>query len=187
MKEKSFAGVDCHKNTIACSFKGQTKEYHTTPKGFSQALKWTGNNSYWAVEGAYHYGLTFSSFLISKGFKVYEFNALRTANARKVYSISGGKTDFIDAQIIAKIAPDVKLQEVSLNTIELKRKITQRELFVKQRTEVINNLKACIIQTGIQSPYKYFVSKKSINWLLNHQDTHLKYAGTILASLQDLI
>jgi len=189
MQEKIFTGVDCHKNTIACYYNGKYKEFPTTKKGFEQALKWAPENCNWAIEGAYHYGLTFSSFLISKGCKVYEFNALSTAKARKIYSISGEKSDYMDAKVICKIASDsdVKLQEVSLKTIELKRKISKRDLYVKQRTEIINNLKAGFIQQGTKPFYKHFTSKRAIQWLIKQEDSEMNYAGELLKTISEII
>ena len=189
MQEKIFVGVDCHKNTVACYCNGKYKEFPTTEKGFEQALKWAPECCLWAIEGAYHYGLTFSLFLISKGCKVYEFNALSTAKARKIYSISGEKSDYIDAKVICKIAsdPDVKLQEVSVKTIELKRKISKRNLFIKQRTEIINNLKAGFIQQGLKPYYKRFTTKRAIQWLINQENSEMKYAGELLKTLSEII
>ena len=92
--------------------------------GFSKALEWVNKiepNSAWAIEGAYSYGLTLSKFLLASGCEVYEFNALITAKARKALSISGQKNDSGDAKVISLFAKQVKMQEVYLKTIELKR------------------------------------------------------------------
>ena len=91
MQNQKFVGVDCHKNTIACYVNGKFKEFKTDFKGFQKALQWAGNDCCWALEGAYSYGLTFSVFLLESGCKVYEFNALATAKARKALSICGEK------------------------------------------------------------------------------------------------
>ena len=172
MQEKIFVGVDCHKDTIACYCNGNYKEFPTTKKGFEQALKWAPKDCNWALECAYNLGLTFATFLITKGCKVYEFNALSTAKARKMYSLSGEKSDYMDAKIISKIAsdPDIPIQEVSIKTIELTRKISKRDLFVKQRTEITNNLKAGFIQEGFKPPYKRFTSKRAIQWLRKQEN-----------------
>lgn len=189
MQEKLFVGVDCHKYTIACYCNGNYKEFPTTKKGFEQALKWAPKACNWALECAYNLGLTFATFLISKGCNVYEFNALSTAKARKVYSISGEKSDYMDAKIISKVASDsdVELQEVSIKTIDLTRKISKRDLFVKQRTEIINNLKAGFIQEGFKPPYKKFTSKRAIQWLLKQENTEMNYAGEMLKTLNEII
>ena len=189
MQEKIFTGVDCHKETIACFVNGKYKEFPTSKQGFEQALKWAPKGCYWAIEGAYHYGLTFASFLISKGCKVYEFNALATAKARKIYSISGEKSDYMDAKVICKIAsdPDTKLQEVSLNTIELTRKLSKRDLYVKQRTELINNLKAGFIQLGLKPPFKKFTSKRAVTWLIKQDDIEMNCTGEMLQTLNSVI
>ncbi len=65
-----------------------------------------------------------NTYLHQSGCKVYEFNALTTAKARKVLNISGEKNDYADAKIISIFAKHTNLQEVSLKTIVLKRKIT---------------------------------------------------------------
>lgn len=189
MKEKLFVGVDCHKNTIACYVEGKFKEFSTTKKGFEQALKWAPKDCNWAIEGAYHFGLTFAAYLISKGCKVYEFNALSTSKARKIYSVSGEKSDYMDAKVISKVAsdPEIRLQEVSLATIELKRKISKRDLYVKQRTGVINNVKAGFVQEGINPLYKDFTTKRAIQWLLKQEDSEKRYAGKILETLNEII
>ena len=189
MQDKIFVGVDCHKSTIACYCNGNYKEFPTTKKGFEQALKLAPKDCNWALECAYNLGLTFATFLITKGCKVYDFNALSTAKARKMYSISGEKSDYMDAKIISKIAsdPDIPIQEVSIKTIELTRKISKRDLFVKQRTEITNNLKAGFIQEGLKPPYKRFTSKRAIQWLLKQENTEMNYAGEMLNTLNNVI
>lgn len=176
-QEMHYVGVDCHKDTIACYFNGKFKEFKTDFKGFTKALEWVKKfdpNSAWAIEGAYSYGLTLSKFLLSSGCKVYEFNALVTAKARKVLSVSGEKNDFGDAKIISIFAKQVKLQEVSLKTIELKRLISNRRLIVKQRTEIILSIKSYCLKEGIILPFNSLTTKKAVNWLLNQEDFNLK-------------
>lgn len=176
LKEKHYVGVDCHKDTIACYVNGKFREFKTDLKGFKKALEWVEKiqtNCNWAIEGAYSYGLTLSKFLLSSGCKVYEFNALVTAKARKALSISGEKNDMGDAKVISIFAKQVKMQEVSLKTIELKRLITTRRLIVKERTEIILNIKNYCIKEGIILPFKSLTTKKAINWLQNHNDFNL--------------
>ena len=176
LQEKHYVVVDCHKDTIACYINGKFKEFRTDFKGFSKALEWVNKiepNSAWAIEGAYSYGLTLSKFLLSSGCEVYEFNALVTAKARKALSISGEKNDMGDAKVISIFANQVKMQEVSLKTIELKRLISNRKLIVKQRTEVILSIKSYCVKEGIMLPFKSLTTKKAINWLLNQEDFNL--------------
>lgn len=176
LQEKHYVGVDCHKDTIACYINGKFKEFRTDFKGFAKALEWVNKiapNSAWAIEGAYSYGLTLSKFLLSSGCEVYEFNALVTAKARKALSISGEKNDMGDAKVISIFANQVKMQEVSLKTIELKRLISNRKLIVKQRTEVILSIKSYCVKEGIMLPFKSLTTKKAINWLLNQEDFNL--------------
>ena len=161
--EKHYVGVDCHKDSIACYINGKFKEFKTDFKGFKKALEWVNNiqtDSAWAIEGAYSYGLTLSKFLLDSGCEVYEFNALVTAKARKALSISGEKNDMGDAKVISIFAKQVKMQEVSLKTIELKRVITTRKLLVKQRTEIILSIKNHCMKEGINLPFKSLTTKK---------------------------
>lgn len=195
--EKHYVGVDCHKDSIACYINGKFKEFKTDFKGFNKALEWVRKiepNSAWAIEGAYSYGLTLSKFLLSSGCKVYEFNALITAKARKALSISGEKNDMGDAKVISIFAKQVKMQEVSLKTIELKRLISNRRLVVKQRTEIILSIKSYCLKEGIILPFKSLTTKKAINWLQNHDDfnlnlmsKHLKVQYETIKSLEEKI
>ena len=158
LKEKHYVGVDCHKDSIACYINGNFKEFRTDFKGFTKALEWVKKidpNCAWAIEGAYSYGLTLSKFLLASGCEVYEFNALITAKARKALSISGEKNDMGDAKVISIFAKQVKMQEVSLKTIELKRLISNRRLIVKQRTEIILSIKSYCVKEGIILPVSY--------------------------------
>ena len=181
--EKVFVGVDCHKDSIACFVNDKFKEFKTDFKGFKKALEWVKNQnieSVWALEGAYSYGLSFSKFLLDSGCEVYEFNALATAKARKALSISGTKNDMGDAKVISIFAKHFELQQVSLKTIELKKKLTTRKLLVNQRTELINNLKSYCLKSGIILPFKTLTTKKALNWLKNQEDTILKILSTNL-------
>jgi len=99
--ERTTVGVDTHKETIACFVNGKFKEFKSNFKGFKKALEWAGKDCVWAVEGAYSYGLSFSTFLLNSGCKVYEFNALATSKARKALNVSGEKNDFGDAKVIS--------------------------------------------------------------------------------------
>ena len=187
MQQTKFVGVDCHKNTIACYVNGKFKEFKTDFKGFKKALEWAGKDCYWALEGAYSYGLTFSTFLLDSGCKVYEFNALATAKARKALSICGEKNDWGDAKVISIFAAQSKLQEVSTKTIKLKQIITKRKLLVTQRTQITNNLKSSFIQLGIKPPFKSLSTIKAYKWLKNNEDICIQQFGKILQTLNETI
>lgn len=187
MEQTKFVGVDCHKNTIACFVNGKFKEFKTDFKGFKKALEWAGKDCYWALEGAYSYGLTFSTFLLESGCKVYEFNALATAKARKALSICGEKNDWGDAKVISIFAAQSKLQEVSTKTIKLKQIITKRKLLVTQRTQITNNLKSSFIQLGINPPFKSLSTIKAYKWLQNNEDICIQQFGKILQTLNESI
>ena len=187
MEQTKFVGVDCHKNTIACYVNGKFKEFKTDFKGFKKALEWAGENCVWALEGAYSYGLTFSTFLLESGCKVYEFNALATAKARKAISICGQKNDWGDAKVISIFAAQSKLQEVSTKTVKLKQIITKRKLLVTQRTQITNNLKSSFNQLGIVAPFKNFATIKAYKWLQNNEDICIQQFGKILQTLNETI
>ena len=187
MEQTKFVGVDCHKNSIACYVDGKFKEFKTDFKGFKKALEWAGKDCYWALEGAYSYGLTFSTFLLESGCKVYEFNALATAKARKALSICGEKNDLGDAKVISIFAAQSKLQEVSTKTVKLKQIITKRKLLVTQRTQITNNLKCSFNQLGIILPFKSLSTIKAYKWLLNNEDICIQQFGTILQTLNKAI
>lgn len=188
--EKVFVGVDCHKNTIACYVNGKFKEFKTDFKGYLKALEWAKKqniNTVWALEGAYSHGLSFSKFLLNSGCEVYEFNALATAKARKALSISGEKNDYGDAKVISIFAHHMKLQEVSLSTVELKRKLSARKLLVKQRTELINNLKHDFIKSGYVLPFSCLTTQKAANWLKKHEDFIVSNMGEMISVLNEKI
>ena len=187
MQNQKFVGVDCHKNTIACYVNGKFKEFKTDFKGFQKALQWAGNDCYWALEGAYSYGLTFSVFLLKSGCKVYEFNALATAKARKALSICGEKNDWGDAKVISIFAAQSKLQEVSTKTIKLKQIITKRKLLVTQRTQITNNLKNHFAQLGIKTPFKKLNTIKASKWLLKQEDICIQQIGKMIQTLNETI
>lgn len=187
MEKPKFVGVDCHKNTIACFVNGKFKEFKTDFKGFKKALEWAGKDCYWALEGAYSYGLTFSTFLLESGCKVYEFNALATAKARKALSICGEKNDWGDAKVISIFAAQSKLQEVSTKTVKLKQIITKRKLLVTQRTQITNNLKSSFNQLGITPPFKSLTTIKAYKWLQNNEDICIQQFGKILQTLNETI
>ena len=187
MQQTKIVGVDCHKNTIACYVNGEFKEFKTNFKGFKKALVWAGKDCHWALEGAYSYGLTFSTFLLESGCKVYEFNALATAKARKTLSICGEKNDWGDAKVISIFAAQLKLQEVSTKTIKLKQIITKRKLLVVQRTQIVNNLKNYFNQSGIKTPFVCFTTIKAYKWLQNSEDICVQQFGKILQTLNEVI
>lgn len=180
MKE-NFVGVDCHKNTIACYQNGKFKEFSTTQKGYQKALEWAGNNAQWAVEGA------FSVHLLKKGCKVYEINSLLTYNFRKTLSICGKKDDYGDAKVISLFAKDAPKSEVSLKTIELKEKLTSRELFVKQKTELINHIRSLFLKRGEKLSFNNLNTIKARKWLQNHEDKLVSGLGKTLSDQINLI
>ena len=187
MENQKIVGVDCHKNTIACYVNGKFKEFKTDFQGFKKALEWAGKDCSWALEGAYSYGLSFSVFLLESGCRVYEFNALATAKARKALSVCGQKNDWGDAKVISIFASQSILQEVSVKTVALKRLITKRKLLVTQRTQIINNLKSSFNQSGFKPPFKSFSTIKAYKWLQKSDDFSIQQYGKILKTLSEAI
>ena len=182
-EKKSFVGVDCHKNSIACYVNGKFKEFKTDFKGYQKALQWAGNDVHWCVEGAYSFGLSFSAFLLDSGCQVFEFNPLTTSKLRKVESIAGAKNDYGDAKVISMFANQLNLQTVSIETVKLKEKLTARKLLVKQRTELTNNIKSTFVKRGETMAFKCLYTLKAIKWLSNQQDTIVSSFGRIISEL----
>jgi transposase len=186
MNQNNWVGVDTHKNTIACYKQGKFKEFPTTKNGFKKALQWA-ENAKWAIEGAYCFGKPFAAYLIQNGCEVYEVNTLLTKTWRKIYAISNAKTDFGDAKVISLFADNAKLQKVSLETVELKEKLTARKLAVKQKTEITNSIKMLFNTRGIELSFKDLTTKKALKWLLNQDDIIVKNYANVLNALMTTI
>ena len=187
MKQNNWVGVDCHKETLACFKNGNFKEFKTNQQGFEDAIKWAGNDSQWAIEGAYCYGRPFTFFLIRQGCQVYEINPLLTKNWRRVISIANSKNDFGDAKVISMFANETNTQEVSLKTVELKEKLTARNLAVKQRKQIINSIKILFSTRGKELPFRDLTTKKAAEWFSKQQDIIIKGYGNNLISLNAMI
>ena len=125
MNQTNWVGVDTHKETLACYKDGRFKEFKTTQKDFDAAIRWAGNDSKWAIEGAYCYGKPFTAHLIRNGCEVYEVNSLLTKTWRRSLAICNPKNDYGDAKVISLNAGNARLQKVSLETIQLKEKSRQ--------------------------------------------------------------
>lgn len=68
MEQTNFVGVDCHKDTIACYINGKFKEFKLILIVLIKLLNGQAKKDcFWALEGAYSYGLTFSVFLLESG------------------------------------------------------------------------------------------------------------------------
>lgn len=180
MIHKKMVGVDSHKNTIACFVNGKFKEFKTNTQNYKKAIQWAPKNAHWCIEGAYSYGLSFSKFLLDSGCQVFEINALTTSRLRKIDSIAGSKNDYGDAKVISIFANQTNLQPVSLATVELKRKITSRKLFVKQRTELINHLKSYLVMSGKTVGFRSFTTQKSAKYFCGSDDSFLRNSGKML-------
>lgn len=187
MKQNDWVGVDCHKETLACYKNGKFKEFKTNQKGFESALKWAGNDSKWAVEGAYCFGRPFTFFLIRNNCQVFEINPLLTKNWRRIISIANSKNDFGDAKVISMFADKTNAREVSFQTIQLKEKLTARNLSVKQRTKITNSIKMLFSQRGKELPFKDLTTQKAAKYFLKQEDIILKNFGNILNSLNTTI
>jgi transposase len=183
MNQANWVGVDTHKETLACYKDGKFKEFKTTQKDFEAALRWAGKGSLWAIEGAYCFGKPFTAHLIRNGCEAYEVNPLLTSSWRKTLSISNSKNDFGDAKVISLFANTSNLQKVSLETIQLKEKITARDHFVKDRTRAINAIKMLFSTRGINLPHKDLATLKAGKWLVAYDDKLIQHYGKLLNDL----
>lgn len=186
MENTNWVGVDTHKDTLACYTGNKFKEFKTTPQGFEKALKWAGNAN-WAIEGAYCFGKPFASYLIKNKCKVYEINPYITKSWRSALSANGNKNDYGDAKVISIFSKNLKLEEISLKTIELKERISSRELVVKQRTKLINSIKMLCYTRGIELKLNDLTTKKAENYLKNFDDVIISGFGEIIEKLNKTI
>lgn len=187
MNQTSWVGVDTHKNTIACYKNGKFKEFKTNLNEFESAVKWAGKDSVWAIEGAYCYGKPFTAYLIKNEYEVYEVNPILTKAWRKIVSVSNPKNDFGDAKVISLFANTSNLQKVSLQTVQLKEKITARTHFVKDRTRCINAIKMLFSTRGLELPFKDLTTLKAAKWLSEQEDIVIKSYGKSLINFNETI
>ena len=187
MNQTNWVGVDTHKETLACYKDGKFKEFKTNKTGFELALKWAGNDSKWAIEGAYCFGKPFTAHLIRNGCEVYEVNPLLTKTWRRSLAISNPKNDYGDAKVISLNANNARLQKISLETIQLKEKITARAHFVKDRTRAINAIKMSFVMKGLELPFKDLTTLKAAKWLSNQEDLVIKHYGQALTAFNQAI
>ena len=186
MKKNCLVGVDTHKDTLACYCNGRFKEFKTTQEGFQEALKWS-NSNIWAIEGAYCFGQAFTSFLTNCGCKVYDINPLLTKSWRCALKVSSPKNDYGDAKVISLFANIDNMEEVSLQTIQLKEKLSARKSLVKQKTQITNFIKMLYYTRGEELPFKYLDTAKAISYLKNHSDIVIKAQGQVLETVVNSI
>lgn len=187
MNQTNWVGVDTHKETLACYKDGKFKEFKTNKTGFESAIQWAGNDSVWAIEGAYCYGKPFTAHLIKNGCEVYEVNPLLTKTWRRILSVSNPKSDYGDAKVISLFANASNLQKISLETIHLKEKITARSHFIKDRTRAINAIKMLFSTKGLELPFKDLTTLKAGKWLSNQEDLVIKHYGKALTDFNQAI
>ncbi len=183
----NWVGVDTHKETLACYQDGKFKEFKVNQQGFEAAMRWAGNDSKWAIEGAYCFGKPFTAHLVRNGIEVYEVNPLLTSSWRKTLSISNPKNDYGDAKVISMFAYSANLQTVSLETIQIKEKLTAREHFVKARTRAINAIKMLFATRGIELFFKNLTTLKAGKWLSQHEDLVIRHYGKALCDFNQAI
>lgn len=186
MENTNWVGVDTHKDTLACYRGNSFQEFKTTPQGFEKALQWAGNAN-WAIEGAYCFGKPFANYLIKNNCKVYEINPYITKSWRAALSVNGNKNDFGDAKVISIFSKELKLKEISLKTIELKERISARELIVKQRTKLINSIKMLSYTRGIELKLNKLTTKKAEQYLKDFDDVIISEFGRIIEKLNQTI
>lgn len=186
MENTNWVGVDTHKETLACYTGCKFKEFKTTLSGFKKALEWAGNAN-WAIEGAYCFGKPFASFLMKNNCKVYEINPFITKSWRSALSANGNKNDYGDAKVISIFSKNLKLEEISLKTVQLKEKISARNLLVSERTKLINSIKMLYYTRGEVLPMRCLRTKKAVNYLKQNQDTIIKTFGKLIEKLNNSI
>lgn len=186
MENANWVGVDTHKETLACYIGNKFKEFKTTKQGFEKALKWAGNAN-WAIEGAYCFGKPFASYLIKNNCKVFEINPYITKSWRSALSANGNKNDYGDAKVISIFSKNLNLKEISLKTIELKERISARELTIKQRTKLINSIKMLCYTRGIALKLDNLTTQKAVNYLKNFDDVIISNFGEIIEKLNKTI
>ena len=179
---QNVVGVDTHKDTLACYCNGKFKEFKTNKKGFLQAMNWA-NSNIWAIEGAYCFGQAFSYFLTKNGCKVYDINPLLTKSWRTALKVSSPKNDYGDAKVISLFANIDNMEEISLETVKLKEKLTARKALVKQKTQITNFIKMLYYTRGEELPYKTLDTNKAINYLKGNKDTVIKIQGSLLEQI----
>lgn len=187
MNQTNWVGVDTHQDTLACYQNGKFKEFKTTQKGFQKALQWAGKDASWAIEGAYCFGKPFSAYLLENGCKVYEVNPILTKQARKALSVCGQKNDYGDAKVISLFANRDNLQPVSLATIELKEKLTARNLLVKHRADIFNSIKNLYALRGEKLPFNRLNTIKAQKWLSFQNDIIVRNFAEVLLKLSESI
>lgn len=182
MENTNWVGVDTHKETLACYTGDKFKEFKTTEAGFKKALEWAGNAN-WAIEGAYCFGKPFANFLVKNNCKVFEINPFITKSWRSALSANGNKNDYGDAKVISIFSKNLKLQEISLKTIELKERISARDLLVKERTNLINSIKMLAFTKGEKLAYKCLRTQKAVNYLKSHENIIIRTYADIIEKL----
>ena len=186
MKKNCLVGVDTHKDTLACYCDGRFKEFKTTQEGFQEALNWS-NSNIWAIEGAYCFGQAFSSFLTNSGCKVYDINPLLTKSWRSALKVSSPKNDYGDAKVISLLANIDNMEEISLQTIQLKEKLSARKSLVKQKTQITNFIKMLYYTRGEELPFNHLDTAKAISYLKDHSDVVIKAQGQVLETVVNSI
>lgn len=186
MENTNWVGVDTHKDSLACYTNDKFKEFKTTPTGFLKALQWAGN-AHWAVEGAYCFGKPFANFLIKNNCKVYEINPFITKSWRSALSANGNKNDYGDAKVISIFSKNLKLEEISLKTIDLKERISARDLLVKERTKLINSIKMLYFTRGEKLKYTSLRTLKAVKYLKQQEDIIVRTYAELIEKLNTSI
>lgn len=177
-----IVGVDTHKETLACYYDDNFKEFKTTIAGFRQAIKWAGNAT-WAIEGAYCFGQPFTAYLIKNGQEVYEVNPILTKTWRGIIATTNPKNDFGDAKVISLFAKPENLQKVSLDLLKEKELLQERDFAVKEKVRITNNLKMLFYTRGEKCPFNDLTTIKALNWLMEQDNLILKQQGKLLKQL----
>ncbi len=154
-----YLGVDTHKQAhviVTLDEQGRVGRSHSlanTAEGWVTALAWARQQAaerHWGIENSGSWGRGFAQFLLAQGEEdVREVRPQRTAQYRR-RGRSQDKTDQADAQAIARVVlaegAELPLVPVDDQSTELRLLSDHRDNLVVERTRLINQLHALMLQ-----------------------------------------
>lgn len=154
-----YIGVDTHKQQHMLGAvdeqgrTGKTLSIRNTPEGWATALSWSRQwegEHVWGIENSGSLGKGFAQFLLDQSEPlVYEISPQRTAQYRR-RGRTQNKTDELDAQAITRLlvaeSEDLPLARADDLSTELRVLSDHRDNLLKERTRLINRLRAQMLQ-----------------------------------------
>jgi transposase len=170
-----FIGIDAHKDTLAAAIIDEhgrqldAQTFANDPDGYSQLVEWAGKFgiSRIGIEGSGSYGRQAALSLQDAGFVVVDVPPQLTALGRR-YQRNHGKTDPIDALIIARIV----LREHELPAVrtrgpleDVRLLVHYRRDLITERTRLASRLHADLeqLQPGYQRGVRRLTSLKQLD------------------------